>query len=98
MLRHPQTARRFGVAACAVVVGSQAAYHRQNITLNTTTRPVSGTLIHVRPAPRYTPLLMPFHLRSVIPDHTHQKCIRVRLDPIRDSLGIAFWIKASLKN
>ena len=78
MLCHPQTARQFGAAVCAVVLGSQAAY-RRNIILTSTTRPASVTLIHGRPAPRCTSLPMRFHLRTTIPVHTHERSTRVQL-------------------
>jgi hypothetical protein len=93
MLCLPQTARQFGAAACAVVLGSQAAY-RHNSTRTSTTRPVSVTLIHGRSAPRCTSLPMRFHLRSTIPVHTHERSTRVQLVHIRGNRKFACWGKA----
>jgi len=93
MLCHPQTVRQFGAAVCAVVLGSQAAY-RHNIILTSTTRPASVTLIHGRPAPRWTSLPMRFHLRSTIPVHTHERSTRVQLVHIRGNHKFAYWGKA----
>jgi len=84
-LYHPQTAHQFGAAVCAVVLGSRAAY-RLNSTLISTTRPVSITRIHGRPAPRCTSLPMRFHLQSTIPVHTHERSTRDQLVHIRGNV------------
>jgi hypothetical protein len=93
MLCHPQTARQFGAAVCAVVLGSRAAY-RHNSTRTSTTRPASVTLIHGRPAPRCTSLPMRFHLQSTIPVLTHERSTRVQLVHIRGDRKFACWGKA----
>jgi hypothetical protein len=83
MLRHPQSAHLFGVAANTVAVGSRAADHRWSVTLVTTSCLVRATFVPSRPVPKCTPVPMLCRLLNPILDLTHQKFIRAQLVPIR---------------